>query len=209
MTLRRRDHRSDEAADSSDATITTRGGGGAGHGFRRAHRLWDQTVSTDCHCHPTLTGSARQLHSLAQGTLNLKKLSSNHVLSTASTLPRTGLYCHHHLWLASANSTFLQCTRAAMPHRNTMTQRCNAMTVTWCYNATTATWHRNATTATWCRDATTVTRRHDTTSTTATWCRDATIATRCVALRQRHGAWCYSPGYSSTTVVCLGTVALW
>ncbi|KAH9043043.1 Pro-kumamolisin, activation domain-containing protein [Lactarius pseudohatsudake] len=128
---------------------------------------------------------------------------SNHALGAASTSPRTGLYCHHHLWLASANSSLAMTTAtrrrnatAATRYRNATaaTWYCNATAATWYCNATAATWYCNATAATWYRNATAATRyrnataatryRNTTTATwhhnatTATWCRGATTATR-------------------------------
>ncbi|KAH9030208.1 hypothetical protein EDB85DRAFT_1891677 [Lactarius pseudohatsudake] len=69
-------------------------------GLAQGFRLPDQTLLQRVNRLPlssdlTLTGSARQLRSLAQGTLNLKKLSSNHVLGAASTSPHTSLHWHH------------------------------------------------------------------------------------------------------------------
>ncbi|KAH9160761.1 hypothetical protein EDB89DRAFT_1914425 [Lactarius sanguifluus] len=113
-----------------------------------------------------------------------RRLRSNHVLGAAPTSPHAGLYCHHHLWLASANSTFLQRARAAMPHRDTTTllRRYNSDTTLRCdedHDTRHSTWYYDSDTTPRCdEDSDTV---HGVTKT----------STQRVALRQRHSAQCY------------------
>ncbi|KAH9039424.1 hypothetical protein EDB84DRAFT_1675312 [Lactarius hengduanensis] len=119
---------------------------------------------------------------------------SNHALGAASTSPRAGLYCHHHLWLASANSSLAMTTAtrrrnatATTRYRNATaaTRYRNATAATRYRNATAATRYRNATAATWYRNAMAATQYRNTTAATwyrnttaATWYRNATAATR-------------------------------
>ncbi|KAH9040580.1 hypothetical protein EDB84DRAFT_1436728 [Lactarius hengduanensis] len=142
-----------------------------GHGFRRAtasgpatcvQRVNRLPLSSDAHWQRSST-----FCSLAQGTLNLKKLSSNHALGAASTSPRAGLYCHHHLWLASANSSLAMTTATRRRNATAATRYRNATAATRYRNATAATRYRNTTTATWHRNATTATWRYDSDSNTA------------------------------------------
>ncbi|KAH9032511.1 hypothetical protein EDB84DRAFT_1438626 [Lactarius hengduanensis] len=138
---------------------------------------------------------------LGPGNPQFEAKCSNHVLGAAPTSPRAGLYCHHHLWLASANSTSLQRARAAMPHRDTTTPAWRASLATTTatpprrYDSDTA--PRRDEDSDTARGAATSTRRVAIRHRHGAWrydidtARGATTATRRVALRQRHGAWRY------------------